>query len=117
MKATLYLLFVTILAAMLWITVTASLSENIMTAGPRLWPDKWFQATLIDAYCGFATFFAWVAYKETGWLRRCAWFVAIVLLGNIAMAIYALIQLRKATPFSAESFLLRQKASENLPYQ
>ena len=107
MKASLYILFIAILGAMLWITTTASLNENIMTAGARLWPDKWFQATLIDAYCGFAIFYAWVAYKETGWIGRFAWFVAIVLFGNIAMAIYGLIQLRKATPFSAESFLLR----------
>ena len=109
MKTVLYLLFGLILCVMLWVTITASTHEHILDAGPRLWPDRWFQATLVDAYCGFFIFYAWVAYKENHWLARVAWFLAIMLLGNIAMAIYGLIQLRKARPFSAQSFLLRHQ--------
>ncbi len=53
----------------------------------------WFIATLFDAYWGFITFFVWVCYKQTSLLARLAWFVAIMLLGNIAMAAYCLAEL------------------------
>ena len=50
-------------------------------------------ATLFDAYWGFITFFVWVCYKQTSWLARGAWGVAILLLGNIAIASYCLAEL------------------------
>ena len=57
-------------------------------------PDNlWTIATLIDAYYGFFTFYVWVLWKETRALPRAAWFVAIMLLGNIAMATYCLAEL------------------------
>jgi hypothetical protein len=34
-----------------------------------------------------------VAYKQTSWLARGSWFIAIMLLGNIAMAAYCLREL------------------------
>ena len=39
------------------------------------------------------TFYVWVAFKQTSWLARAAWFVAIILLGNIAMSAYCLQEL------------------------
>ncbi|MFT8117585.1 DUF1475 family protein, partial [Salmonella enterica subsp. enterica serovar Typhimurium] len=51
-------------------------------------------------YWGFLTFYCWVAWKETSWTGRIVWLVAILLLGNIAMALYALVQLFKV-PSSA----------------
>ena len=61
-------------------------------------PDPWFRATLVDAYCGFLTFFVWVAYNEHTMWRRGLWFVLIMTLGNIAMSVYVLIQLTKRRP-------------------
>ena len=59
-------------------------------------PDHaWTIATLFDAYYGFITFFVWVAYKEQRWLPRIGWLIAILLLGNMAMSAYVLLQLRK----------------------
>ncbi len=70
-------------------------------------PDRyWTIATLMDAYCGFLTFYVWVLFKETRWLPRAAWFIAIMLLGNMAMATYVLIQLMRLRP--------EQRASEIL---
>ena len=68
-----------------------------------------FIATLFDTYWGFLTFYCWVAYKEVGWIARIVWLVGILLLGNIAMAVYMLIQLFKV-PASAsiEDVLLRR---------
>ncbi len=87
------ILFLAILAAMLYVTITASLDRGVFEAGAALWPDPWFRATLADAYFGFITFFVWVAYKERGLLRKLIWFVLIMTLGNIAMSVYVLIQL------------------------
>ena len=57
-------------------------------------PDRfWTIATLIDAYCGFLTFYVWVFYKEQRWLPRIVWFTAIMVLGNMAMSAYVLLQL------------------------
>ena len=73
MKNTLTLVFVLILMAMTYYTVKASLDRSVLAAGDLL-PDPWFQATLCDAYCGFLTFYCWVAYKESSWLGRIGWF-------------------------------------------
>ena len=86
------LLFSAILIGMLIVTVKAGMHENLFHAGHIL-NEPWVIATLWDAYCGFITFFVWVCYKETKWWARILWFVLIMSLGNIAMAVYMLIQL------------------------
>jgi hypothetical protein len=75
-------------------------------------PDRWWTiATLVDAYYGFLTFYAWVFYKEAGTTARVGWFVAIMLLGNIAMAVYMLIQLARLEDGApVEQLLLRRTA-------
>jgi hypothetical protein len=85
--------FALVLVAMLSVTTWASLRESILAIPPAVSGDPWFIATLFDAYFGFLTFFIWVAYKETSWPARAGWLVAILILGNMAMATYALIQL------------------------
>ncbi len=108
MKWILMSLCIVVIACMTWITVTASLDRNVMQAGRGLWPDPWFTATLMDAYFAFLTFFAWVAYKETSWMARGAWLVAILLLGNFAMSGYLLWQLSTIKNFTWEALLLRR---------
>ena len=85
-------LFAGILVLMVGMTVWASLERNVLDNG-HLMRDRWFLATLADAYCGFITFYVWVAYRESSWLGRVLWFVAIMGLGNMAMAVYMLLQL------------------------
>ena len=108
----LIVLFGCVLAAMLAVTTYASLDRSILEVGPRLTQDPWFQATLADAYFGFLTIFVWVAYREPGLLRKTAWFILIMLLGNIAISVYLLIQLVRWDPArGAESLLLRAGAA------
>ncbi|MEM9292218.1 MAG: DUF1475 family protein [Acidobacteriota bacterium] len=90
MRNLLIAFFSFVILGMLYVTVTASLQEDVLTGGAALWPDPWFRATLADAYFGFLTFYAWLAYRESSWLSRGIWLVAILLLGNFAMAGYAL---------------------------
>ena len=108
----LILLFLAVIAAMLYVTTVASLDRNVLQGGVGLWPDPWFVATLADAYFGFLTFYVWVAYKERRWPARIAWFILIMTLGNFAMAAYVLMQLwhmRPGDPWSR--LLLRSEES------
>jgi predicted permease len=104
-------LFAGVLLTMLGATSWASLQCALWKTPEALVTHPWFIATLFDCYFGFLTFYAWVFYKETGWLARAGWLVAILLLGNIAMSIYMLITLFRL-PASAgiEQVLLRAKA-------
>jgi hypothetical protein len=101
--------FLLILVSMLCVTTWASKQVPIWKLPYETWTHPWFIATLFDAYWGFLTFYCWLFYKEVSWLARIAWLVAILLLGNIAMAIYVLIQLFRV-PLNAriEEVLLRR---------
>jgi hypothetical protein len=96
-RRTLQFLFGSILAVMAVVTVQASLQQAVWDWGGLVSePDRWWTiATLADAYSGFLTFYAWVFYKEQRWGSRAGWFVAIMLLGNFAMATYVLLQLAR----------------------
>ncbi len=78
---------------MLAVTSWASLECALWKTPREVVMHPWFIATLFDTYWAFLTFYCWVAYKETSWLARLAWLIGILLLGNIAMAIYMLIEL------------------------
>lgn len=105
-KTTLKVLFAGILTSMIVCTGFASWRQSMFEwGGLTTGPDRyWTIATLLDAYCGFLTFYLWVYYKERRWPARAAWFIAIMTLGNMGMATYALIQLarlRDGEPASA----------------
>ena len=93
MKAALMALFIVVLGSMLAVTSWASVQCPLFAVPRPVIGHPWFLATLADAYWGFITFFCWVAYKQTGWLARAAWFLAILALGNIAMSAYCLSEL------------------------
>lgn len=102
--------FIVVLISMLAVTTWASKQVPLWKIPYETWTHPWWIATLFDAYWGFLTFYCWVVYKETSVLARAVWLVAILLLGNIAMAVYALIQLfRVPANGSIETVLLRRK--------
>ena len=96
-RRALQMLFGLILVSMLAVTITASGRQPLWEwTGLVSEPDRWWTiATLVDAYFGFLTFYAWVFYKETTATARLGWFLAVMLLGNIAMSIYVLMQLAR----------------------
>lgn len=105
------ILFSAILAWMLIMTTMTSLELNLFTHLPVLLRDPWAVATLWDAYFGFLTFYIWVYYKESGVISRILWFIGIMLLGNITMALYMLIELFKVDKnASVEDFLVKKLA-------
>lgn len=108
---TLRLAFGVVLAAMLSVTTWASLRLPLWETPRAVVGHPWFIATLFDTYFGFLTFYCWVAYKELSLVARLGWLIAILLLGNIAMAVYMLIQLgRLPANASVKELLLRSKA-------
>jgi anaerobic C4-dicarboxylate transporter len=112
MKRCLQILFGFILVSMLIVTSWASMHESVFAGGAKLLIEPWGIATLFDTYFAFLTFYVWVCYKERSHLTRLFWLIAIVLLGNIAMAIYVLLELKKLGKDSSfEKLLLRQPAA------
>ena len=108
-------IFASILVVMLMVTIRASLYCPIYAVPQDVVRDPWFQATLVDAYCGFLTFFVWVAYREQTPIARVMWFVAIMGLGNMAMAAYVLWQLyRLPAGATMETLLLRPQARNKM---
>ena len=95
MRTMLKILFTAILVVMLTVNLQASVAMNILDSFQLFSANPWAVATLYDAYCGFLTFYIWVAYKERQVWARVVWFVLIMGLGNIAMSIYALKELFK----------------------
>jgi predicted permease len=86
-------LFLAVFTSMLGVTSWASLRCPLFAVPHEVATHPWFIATLADAYWGFTTFWVWVCYKQTSAFARAAWFVAILLLGNIAMSAYCLDEL------------------------
>jgi hypothetical protein len=114
MRRNLLLLSLAALASLIGVSVWASSLVGIvaaleaLAAQPAAGTHPWFVATLADAYFGFLWFWAWIAYKETSNAARALWLVLVLGLGNIAMAAYMLVQLRRLPPGAPpERLLLR----------
>ena len=99
-KTILKVLFSSILLSLLVYTVWASTRQPVLQwSGLTSGTDRyWTIATLMDAYFGFLTFYVWVFFKEPRPLPRIAWFAAIMILGNMAMSAYVLLQLLRLRP-------------------
>ena len=91
-------LFMAILLAMIAVTTWASTEVALWETPRAVATHPWFIATLFDTYFAFLAFWLWVAWLEKTWLRRISWLVAILLLGNIAMALYLLMRLFRLPP-------------------
>lgn len=90
-----------------YVSIVPALAEVFQR--PTLGHTPWTVATLFDAYFAFGWFWLWVAYKERGWGARLLWLVLIGLTGNMAMAVYMLIQLFRLPPNpTAADLLLRR---------
>jgi hypothetical protein len=103
--------FSCVLVTMLCVTDWASMQCALWKTPEALVTHPWFIATLFDTYFAFLTFYAWLAYKETCWLSRLGWLIAILVLGNIAISSYMLLTLfRLPANATMEQVLLRKSA-------
>jgi Protein of unknown function (DUF1475) len=108
-KFFLKVVFSLIFLFMVVITIRTSLQVPIWQAS--FTGNPWAWATLYDAYFGFVTFFCWVAWRERSIASKTIWLVLIMLLGNIAMSFYVLLQLFSLKSDESVSGLFRQKAA------
>jgi hypothetical protein len=81
------MVFLTMLALIVW----ASLQENVVAAFLRMLRDPWSVATLADCGFGFFAFWLWLLWKERSMPRAIPWLLAIMGLGNLAIAAYLLL--------------------------
>jgi len=109
------LLFLTVLGSMLVVTSWASRQQSLYAIPHEVASNPWFIATLFDAYWGFVTFFVWQAWKEQSAGARVLWFVAVVLLGNIAMSIYVLAELFRLQDASRLADVFTRRHPGRLP--
>jgi hypothetical protein len=109
-RATLTALFAAILTGMLAVNLWALTEQPLWQWGGLVSrPDRaWTIATLCDAYAGFLTFYAWLFYKERT-VGRIVGFLAVMLLGNIAMSLYVLRELARLPPGAPLASLLLRR--------
>jgi hypothetical protein len=108
------LYFILVLVAMFWVswyattapTIT-SLAQykdavatkeglNVLHGYVTVCSEPWGLATMFDAYFGFLAFWLYVAWRERTVGSRLGWLVALLLLGNFAIAGYALLCLKQS---------------------
>lgn len=100
--------FSVVLVSMLAVTGWAGSQVPLWAIPASVGGHPWFIATLCDTYWAFFAFYLWLCAKEPSWTARVFWFLAIVLLGNIAIAAYALAVLfRLPTDATVDRLLLR----------
>ena len=110
-RNTLIAYFVLVLVAMTWVSWYASTAPtitslaqyaavagkegiNVLDGFVTVCSEPWGLATMFDAYFGFLAFWLYVAWRERTVAARAGWLVALLLLGNFAIAAYALLCLR-----------------------
>lgn len=74
--------------------------------------EPWGLATMFDAYFGFLAFWLYLAWRERTWVSRISWLIALLFLGNFAIAGYALVCLWQtpATADLTQTFFTRRAA-------
>jgi hypothetical protein len=104
--------FLGVLVTMLAVTGWASSLMPFWHTPQSVVGHPWFIATLFDTYFGFLTFWLWLAYRESLWIARVLWLIAILALGNIAMSTYVLwLVWRLPTSATLRQVLLRPDAA------
>lgn len=103
------ILFSALSLFMVYIVITTSMESNLFAEWSFLGSIPWMRATLIDFYINIIVLYAWVVYKESGWLSRVVWLLLFVGLGSITVTLYVVIQLMKLQPGEGlEQVLLRR---------
>jgi hypothetical protein len=102
-----------VILCMLAVTGWASSVCALWSVPHDVLAHPWFIATLFDCYFGFLTFYTWLAYKETSPAARFFWLIAILLLGNLAMASYVLSVVCRLPPDAPMTAVLLRREKNN----
>lgn len=85
---TVRVLSLALVALMVAVIVVGFVSGDFSKEGSEILGLTWGRVTLIDLYVGLAIFGIWVAFRERSWSRTLVWTLALVILGNLAAAVY-----------------------------
>jgi hypothetical protein len=96
---------------MVYVVISTSLESNLIKEWSFLGSIPWMRATLIDFYANILVLYAWVVYKERGWINRSVWLVLFVGLGSITVTLYVVIQLMKLKPGEGIEHVLLRRAN------
>jgi hypothetical protein len=66
------------------------------TEGSEIMELAWGRMSLIDLYVGAALVGGWIAHRERSWPRILAWWLALIVLGHLASAIYVVVAARSS---------------------
>jgi hypothetical protein len=103
------ILFSALSLFMVYVVISTSLESDLIKEWSFLGSIPWMRATLIDFYVNILVLYAWVVYKEVGWMSRIVWLILFVGLGSITVTLYVVIQLMKLKPDEGiEHVLLRR---------
>jgi hypothetical protein len=107
--------FSLVFASLLGLCIHASRQRALWDLPREITTDPWFLATLLDAYCGFLIAWLWIGYRERRLVARIGWLLAVLALGNMGVAFYALLQLSRLQPGDPlERLLTRPDSSSRL---
>ena len=87
-----------VLVSLLVSTTRAGMEIPIWNVDRRFFDHPWALPTLIDAYGGFLLFYLFIFFKEPRTVTRLMWFILMMVLGNMASAVYLLIQTFRLRP-------------------
>jgi hypothetical protein len=107
------LYFILVLVAMTWVSWYASTAPtitslpqyaaiagkegiNVIDGFVTVCSEPWGLATMFDAYFGFMAFWLYTAWRARTFGARLGWLVALLLLGNFAIAAYVLLCLKQS---------------------
>jgi hypothetical protein len=107
------LYFILVLVAMTWVswyaTTTPTITSlpqyaaiagkegiNVIDGFVTVCSEPWGLATMFDAYFGFMAFWLYTAWRARTVGARLGWLVALLLLGNFAIAAYVLLCLKQS---------------------
>jgi hypothetical protein len=63
-------------------------SGDFTSEGSQIWGLTWGKVTLVDLYVGLAIFAVWIGFRERRIIGTFIWWIALVILGNLAAAVY-----------------------------
>ncbi len=76
--------------------VMAFATGDFAAEGSQIVGLAWGRMSLIDLYVGAALVGGWIAHRERSWPRILAWWVALIVLGHLASAIYVVVAARSS---------------------
>jgi prepilin signal peptidase PulO-like enzyme (type II secretory pathway) len=73
------------------VIVYGFIAGDLIGEAMALFPYPWFQISMVDLYTGLFLFSGWIAFRERSRKTTAIWIVMLILLGNLATCIYALV--------------------------